>query len=58
MALPTPTCHNCDYIISDDQKGAARLGQDSKCCGGNSEPWKVAPYALGLPAAYVHGGGV
>lgn len=54
MALPTPTCHNCDYIISDDQKEAARLGQDSKCCGGNSEPWKVAPYALGLPAAYVH----
>lgn len=58
MALPTPTCQNCDYITSDDQKEAARLGQDSKCCGGNSEPGEVAPYALGLPAAYVHGDGV
>lgn len=30
MAHPTPTCQNCDYITSDDQKEAARLGQDSK----------------------------
>lgn len=57
MALPTPICQNCDYLTSDDQKEAARLGQDSKCCVGNSEPREVAPYVLGLPAAYAHGDG-